>query len=129
MEKSAGEGSLLRDPKVMVVLLRGQASFLNSANRTHPTTLANSTSHFPLLVGESAGPRGRRSRREGVRRCSGRGADAVVREQLPSPSVSLSPGCWLSRRGGVEGMRPAAGERSEYDTVRAEVEGAEEEGP
>jgi len=46
MEKSAGEGSLLRDPKVMVVLLRGQASFLNSANRTHPTTLANSTSHF-----------------------------------------------------------------------------------
>ena len=71
MERSAGEGSLLRDPKVMVVLLRGQASFLNSANRTHPTTLANSTSHFSLLVGESAGPRGRRSPREKGRRGSG----------------------------------------------------------
>ena len=58
MERSAGEGSLLRDPKVMVVLLRGQASFLNSVNRTHPTTLANSTSHFSLLVGESAGREG-----------------------------------------------------------------------
>ncbi len=68
MEKSAGEGSLLRDPKVMVVLLRGQASFLNSANRTHPAPLAN---NFPLLVGESAGPRGRRSPREKGRRGSG----------------------------------------------------------
>ncbi len=46
MKRSAGEGSLLRDPKVTVVLLRGQASFLNSANRSHPAPLVNSTSHY-----------------------------------------------------------------------------------
>jgi hypothetical protein len=46
----------------MVVLLRGQASFLNSANRTHPTTLANSTSHFlsARVQGREGGVRGER---------------------------------------------------------------------
>ena len=34
----------------------------------------------------------------------------------------------MARREGVEGMRPAAWERSEYDMVRTEEEG-EEEGP
>jgi len=33
----------------------------------------------------------------------------------------------LSQREGVEGMQPAAWERSEYDTVRAEEEEEEEE--
>ena len=48
-------------------------------------------------------------------------------EKLPSPIVSLSPGCWLSREEGVEETRPAVRQRSEYDTVRAEEEEGEED--
>ena len=36
MKKSAGEGSLWRGPKLKVVVLRGQVSFLYSAPRPHP---------------------------------------------------------------------------------------------
>ena len=98
---------------------------MKSTTRTHPAPPADSTSHFlsAIVQGREGGVRG--GEREGGVAVVG-GRTLLLGNSSPAPSVSLSPGCWLSRRGGMEGMRPAAWERSEYDTVRAKEEGREE---
>ena len=86
-------------------------SSLKSAIPTHPAPLANITSHFSSarVQGREGGVRGERE-----------GGVAVVGGRMLSLGNSSSAPAFRSRRaagcrdgGGVDGMRPAAWERSE----------------
>ena len=89
----------------------------------HPAPLANSTSHFlsARVQGREGGVRGGERREGGVAAVGGR--MLLLGNSSPAPASHSRRAAGCRDGGGVEGMRPAAGERSEYDTVRAEEEG------